>query len=215
MLGSKTDKKNIELIKLLAQLRDHIDIHRIIGLNVDALRNSDISSAFLGYLQKAAQESLAIYFCKIFESSTRHDLNSISGIIAALPLTALPVEQRSELFAFGKKYGNDANPSEANSYLKETCEHFYKIHSGSLNRLKEFRDTIGAHSDSNAAIEALPSHAEFEILYTFAADFYSLVSRCVINSGPAIVPREAGRGLIILLKSMGVQNAKADFDDYE
>lgn len=51
MLGSKTDKKNIELIKLIAQLRDHIDIHRIIGLNVDSLRNSDISNAFIGYLQ--------------------------------------------------------------------------------------------------------------------------------------------------------------------
>jgi hypothetical protein len=89
MLGTKTDKKNIELIKLLAQLRDHIDIHRIIGLNVDSLRNSDISNAFIGYLQKAAQESLAIYFCKIFESSTRNELNSIPGIIGSLPPTAL------------------------------------------------------------------------------------------------------------------------------
>jgi hypothetical protein len=33
MLGSKTNEQNIELIKLLAQLRDHIDIERIIGLN--------------------------------------------------------------------------------------------------------------------------------------------------------------------------------------
>jgi hypothetical protein len=32
MHGSKTDEKNIQLLKLLAQLRDHIDIHRIIGL---------------------------------------------------------------------------------------------------------------------------------------------------------------------------------------
>lgn len=77
MIGSETDNKNIELLKLLAQLRDHIDIHRIIGLNVEALRKSEISHAFLGYLQKTAQESLALYFCKIFEPSKAYNLNSI------------------------------------------------------------------------------------------------------------------------------------------
>ena len=47
MLGSKTDKKNIELSKLLYQLREDIDIERIIGLNVVALRNSEISNALV------------------------------------------------------------------------------------------------------------------------------------------------------------------------
>lgn len=116
MLGTKTDKKNIELIKLVAQLRDHIDIHRIIGLNVDSLRNSDISNAFIGYLQKAAQESLAIYFCKIFESSTRNELNSISGIIDSLPPTARSWTEIS-VFCFREKvwerYG--AHRSEVSS----------------------------------------------------------------------------------------------------
>ena len=212
MLGTKTDKKNIELIKLLAQLRDHIDIHRIIGLNVDSLRNSDISNAFIGYLQKAAQESLAIYFCKIFESSTRNELNSIPGIIGSLPPTALSVDQRSAFFAFGKKYGNDAEPMEAKSHLKETVGLFYGIHSGTLDRLKEFRDTIGAHSDSKTALDSLPSHAEFETLYSFAADFYGLVSRFVINAGPAMVPRRAAKGLVKLMVSMGVKAPRFDFD---
>jgi AbiU2 len=212
MLGTKTDKKNIELIKLVAQLRDHIDIHRIIGLNVDSLQSSDISNAFIGYLQKAAQESLAIYFCKVFESSTRNELNSISGIIDSLPPTTLTLEQRSAFFAFGKKYGNDTEPTEAKSHFKETFGLFCVIHSGTLDRLKEFRDTIGAHSDSKAAIDFLPSHAEFEILYSFAADFYGLVSRFVINAGPAMVPRQAGKGLVKLMESMGVKAPKFDFD---
>ena len=73
MRDPKTDEKNIQLLRLLAQLRDHIDIHRIIGLNVGALREGQISGALLGYLQKSAHESLAIYICKIFESSTRND----------------------------------------------------------------------------------------------------------------------------------------------
>lgn len=212
MLGSKTDKKNIELIKLIAQLRDHIDIYRIIGLNFGALHNSDISKAFLGYLQKAAHESLAIYFCKIFESSKQHDLNSISGIIKSLPPAAISDEQRSGFYAFGRKYGNDADPEKLQAYLIETFGIFCGSHSEALNRLKEFRDTIGAHGDSKATIESLPSLAEFEILYSFAVDFYSLVCRCLINSGPAIVPRRAGRGLVRLMESMGVQTPQFDFD---
>jgi hypothetical protein len=212
MLGTKTDKKNIELLKLVAQLRDHIDIHRIIGLNVDSLQNSDISNVFIGYLQKVAQESLAIYFCKIFESSTRNELNSISGIVDSLPQTTLALEQRAAFFAFGKKYGNDTEPTEAKSHLKQTFSLFCDIHSGTLDGLKEFRDTIGAHSDSKAAIDSLPSHAEFETLYSFAADFYGLVSRSVINAGPAMVPRQAGKGLVKLMESMGVKAPKFDFE---
>lgn len=212
MLGTKTDKKNIELIKLIAQLRDHIDIHRIIGLNVDSIRNSDISDAFVAYLQKAAQESLAIYCCKIFESSTRNELNSIPGIVDSLPPTALALGQRTALVVFGRKYGNDTEPTEAKSHLKKTFGLFCDTHSGTLDRLKEFRDTIGAHSDSKANLDSLPSHAEFEILYSFAVDFYGLVSRFIINAGPAMVPRQAGKGLVKLMESMGVQAPKFDFD---
>lgn len=106
MLGTKTDKKNIELIKLIAQLRDHIDIYRIIGLNGDSLRNSDISNAFIVYLQKAAQESLAIYCCKIFESSTSyrfvahilpilaHHSRTVSGESA---ITTVPCSELSKI----------------------------------------------------------------------------------------------------------------------
>ena len=42
MRNTKTDDKNIQLLKLIAQLRDHIDLHRIIGLNATELRDRDI-----------------------------------------------------------------------------------------------------------------------------------------------------------------------------
>jgi len=213
MHKTKTDGKNSALLELVAQLRDHIDLHRIIGLNVDTLRNSDISGPFLGYLQKSAHESLAIYICKIFESPTRNELNSIPGIIESLPLTRLSDEQKREFAAFGKRYGNYSDPTEARAYLKGTLGLFCGIHSESLDRLKEFRDTIGAHSDSKAAIKSLPSHAEFEILFSFANDFYKVVSRSINNAGPALVLRTVGRGFVRLIECMGVQAAKFDFDE--
>lgn len=74
MLNSKADAKNIQLLKMLAQLRDNIDVHRIIGLNVRELQESQISGALLGYLQKSAHESLALYIPKVFEVLSRNDL---------------------------------------------------------------------------------------------------------------------------------------------
>jgi AbiU2 len=213
MRTPKTDDKNIELSKLLTQLRAHIDLERIIALNDAALRDGKISRAFLGYLQKTALESLAIYFCKIFESSTRNDLNSIPGIIESLPAIRLSEVQKGQFAAFGKKYGNYVAPIEARSYLKASFGLFCGIHCDSLDRLKEFRDTVGAHSDSEASIDALPSHAEFETFFGFANDFYELVSRSVNNVGPGMIPRTVGHGYIRIMESMGYEGLRFDFDE--
>lgn len=215
MHGSKTDKKNIQLLKLLAQLRDHIDLHRIIGLNVETLREGRISDALLGYLQKSAHESLAIYICKIFETSPRNDLNSIPGIIKSIPAAPVSDIQRGELAAFGKKYGHEDAPADAKSYLQDTFGQFRTAHSDSLDRLKAFRDTIGAHSDYHANITSLPSHAEFETLFSFAKDFYEVVSRSIIGVGPAVIPRRVGSGFMKLIESLGVQTPQFDFEDEE
>ena len=102
----KADAKNYKLIVLIAKLRDHIDMHRIIGLNVRALHETDISHALLGYLPKSAQESLALYICKIYQSSTRNELNSIPASIEAVPVTALSGAKKAKFAALGAKYGN-------------------------------------------------------------------------------------------------------------
>lgn len=213
MRNSKSDKKNLELLKLIAQLRDHIDIYRIIGLNIAALRETDISGAFLGYFQKTAQESLAIYVCKIYEAPTRNELNSIPGIIESLPLIRLSTIQQREFAIFGKRYENGSEPTEARSYLRGTFGLFCGLHHESLEQLKKFRDTIGAHSDSKADSKALPSLAEFEIFYSFARDFYGLVSHSICNVGPALVPGQAGPGFLKMIQMLGVQAAKFDFDE--
>jgi hypothetical protein len=210
---TKTDQKNYRLIELIAQLREHIDMHRIIGLNVAALHRTDVSHALLGYLQKSAQESLAMYICKIYESSIRNELNSIPAIIDSHSETRLSEAQKQEFSAFGRKYQNHAEATEAKSYLKGTFGLFCGIHSRSLDRLKEFRDKIGAHSDAKANIKELPSHDEFEALYSFAYDFYALVSRSLNDVGPATVPRSVGRGFIRLATSRGAEDLKFDFEE--
>jgi len=215
MLNTKPDAKNIQLLRMLAQLRDHIDMHRIIGLNVRELQESQISGALLGYLQKSAQESLAIYISKVFEASSRNDLNSIPGIIESVPAMPVTETQGRKLTDFGRKYGLYGAPVDARSYLKDTLIRFRDAHSESLSRLKEFRDTIGAHSDYDANITSLPSHAEFEALFGFAKDFYEVVSDSLIGSGPAVIPRAVGHGFVRLVRDLGVKHARFDFEGNE
>jgi len=154
-------------------------------------------------MQKSALESLAIYICKIYEASTRNELDSIPGIIESLHVTPLSDTLRPAFAAYGRKYGNHAEPLEAKSYLKGTFGLFCGMHSASLECLKEFRDKVGAHSDSTAKNRDLPSHSEFELLFAFAPDFRRLVARSLLRLAPPAVPRGAGPGLVELLKSMG------------
>ena len=215
MLNSKADAKNIELLRLLAQLRDHIDVHRIIGLNVRELEDSQISGALLGYLQKSAHESLALYITKIYEASSQNDLNSIPGIIKSIPTVPVTEMQGRRLAEFGGKYGHDAVPEDARSYLADALARFRDAHSKPLGRLKEFRNTIGAHSDYRVSITSLPSHAEFEILFGFAKDFYEVVSGSIIGNVPTLISRAVGHGFVKLIGALGLQHPRFDFEDGE
>jgi hypothetical protein len=166
----------------------------------------------MGHLQKSAQESAALIICKVFESSQRNDLNSIPGVIESLPSTPIKDSQAAEFTAFGKKYGNYSKPREAKEFLLGTFGLFCGIHFRALDRFKEFRDKIGAHSDFNAKISELGSLNDFEAFFSFANDFYRVVSHSIHRIEPAEVESRVGRGLVRLLKSMGIPDPKFDFE---
>ena len=79
------DKRNTQLGYMLKRLRQNIDIDRIIGLNEDTLRESSIGNPFIGYLQEQARCFIALDISKIYEKQKHHPLNSISGVISAIP----------------------------------------------------------------------------------------------------------------------------------
>ena len=211
-MNPKTDRKNVELRRLVGHLRDHIDVHRIIGINHNALKASAISNVLLGHVQRSALESAALILCKIYESSARNDLNSIPGIIESLPSTLLDERQKSEFSSFGSKHGNDSRPTDARDFLKETLRLFCGTHSSSLEQFKEFRDKIGAHSEFNATLEAVGSHDDLETFFDFANDFYRLVSHSIHGVEAASVESRVGRGLVRLIESMGIADPRFDFE---
>lgn len=211
MLGSKTDKKNFQLRGQLVRLRHHIDVDRIIGLNVDAITSSKLSNELFGHLQNSAVEALAIHLCKIYESSQRNDLSSIPGIIESLTPTPVSTESRPRFEAFGRRYGDGAPVGDSKSLLQGTFGFFAGLHSAPLSQLRVFRDKIGAHAEYNARPAGLPTHAELEELYSFAYDFYAIVSRDIVGVSPAQLPSNVGKGLIALLNEFGLDGVQFDF----
>ena len=81
--GTDLDKRNTQLGYMLKRLHQNIDIDRIIGLNVDPLRESTISQPLIGYLQQQAKCFIALDISKIYEKQKHHPLNSINGVISA------------------------------------------------------------------------------------------------------------------------------------
>ena len=213
MRDTKTDFKNIALAKLLLQLRGDIDLHRLIGLNLKSLRRSKISNALLGHLQNLAHGSIAICICKMLEESKRNELDSIPAIIESLPPLTISAEKAKKIEEFGSRYGNSCSLIEVKSYLRGTLGLFVGMHSRTFERLKKYRDKIGAHSESQVRKDSLPSHAEFEEIYTFAEDFYEVVSRNIINVSPVTFRGHVGKGFFKLMESMGLETLLFDFED--
>ncbi len=213
MRNTKTDNKNIALAKRVQQLRNDIDLHRLIGLNVNMLKKSGISNSLLGHIQNLALGSVAICICKIYEDSKRNDLDSIPDIIDSLPKLKLTVEQQRKLIGFGTRYGNSSKLTEPKSYLQGTLGLFMGIHSETFQSMKKYRDKIGAHSESKAKIVKLPSHGEFEVFFSFAKDFYEIISEIIINVGSAQFGRQVGNGFFKLMKSVGIKEPVFDFEE--
>ena len=213
MRDTKTDFKNIALAKLLQQLRGDIDLHRLIGLNLKTLRRSNVSNALLGHLQKLAHGSIAICICKMFEESKRNELDSIPAIIDSLPSQTLCTDRVKKIEEFGSRYGNSCHLIDTKSYLQGTLGLFVGMHSSTFERLKKNRDKLGAHSESGAEIDSLPSHVEFETICTFAEEFYEVVSRNIIDVGPAAIQGCVGKGFFKLMESMGLEDPLFDFQD--
>lgn len=213
MRDTKTDFKNIAIAKLLLQLRGDIDLHRLIGLNIKSLRRSNINNALLGHLQGLAHGSIAICICKMFEESKRNELDSIPAIIDSLPPHTISSENAKKIEEFGSRYGNSCNLIDAKSYLRGTLGLFAGMHSSTFEKLKKYRDKIGVHSESRVKIDFLPSHTEFETIYTFAKEFYEVVSRNIIDVGPAAIQGYVGKGFFKLMESMGLEDPLFDFQD--
>lgn len=207
----KVDQKNISVAKQVLNLRNHIDVHRIIALNVEAISQSKAPNTFFGHIQYSSLEQIAIGFSRLFEYSNRNELDSLPAILRILPEKNDPRTIQA-VRKFGEKYGNFNRVELTNSHVRGTYALFIEIHSMTIERLREYRDKKGAHRESNKTIESLPSHDDFEALLEFIEEFYKIVSDYFLDIGPALIGRKVGFGLKKILEQLGVDEPKYDFE---
>jgi hypothetical protein len=71
LLGSSIDQKNIELAKTLFCLRQDMDVHCLIAVNVPKIEANGIGTLFFGHVQKRMIESIVLAICKLYEDYMR------------------------------------------------------------------------------------------------------------------------------------------------
>jgi len=124
MIGTDTDKKHTALAVLVYELRQDIDLYRLIGLNAKQLKEKGVSKNLLGHIQSLAHRSIAVCVCKIFEDSNRYELNSIPRIIESLPTGKPNKRQEQKLSEFAMRYKNSSMVNETQAYLRDTLDTF-------------------------------------------------------------------------------------------
>ena len=146
MRNKKPDKKNILLAKTLYELRQAIDVHRVIGLNGEALGDK-AGKSYLYQTQAFAEKIITLNICKVYEYEKRYPLNSISGIIVSLPDKIYRHSVIRQVKAFCSKYGEGRKSERSVVLLRRTLRRFKADHRKSLRRLKAYRDKQVAHSE--------------------------------------------------------------------
>ena len=166
------DKRNTQLGYMLKRLSQNIDIDRIIGLNEDTLRESGIGNPFIGYLQEQARCFIALDISKIYEKQKHHPLNSISGVISAIPDYVKPDDKIQHINEFFKDHGIQTSKSDyLKIILQESLSQIEDRYKNELENLRKFRNTYIAHSDSGFSSATLASHNDYEALLNFAYNF--------------------------------------------
>ena len=208
-MRNQLDQKNISLAKTLFHLRQNIDIHRIIGLNKSYLADTPLPSAFLGHLQQQCLICIALDMCKVYEPQKRYPLNSIPGILGALGKAEAPPEFDKEADKFCSKYGvKYCNSPES---MQAVFTQFLANHARAIEVMKTVRDKYAAHSEYSFSPDALPSHNEFELLWTFGRDFYECISLGWIGVNPALFSRHASMSFFRHIESVTGKKLRFDF----
>ncbi len=216
-MKNKLDSKNIELTKILFDLKQALDLHTLIGLNTDKI-NKKAGKVFFAYVQRIAMKSYVIDICKIYEEKKKNKLNSLPSIIDFIQGSKVKPLYPELAIQFIKNNGekivkNDYFGGPFNAILLK----FRKDNKAEFKKLKTVRDSKIAHSEDSQRknIKNLPSYDSMEKLLHFAVDFYSLIHETYIGGYP--VPHKRDKrvfaSLHTILKQLGYINIKTEFDD--
>ena len=213
-MGTQIDKKNIGLAKLLAGLRDDLDIYCLISVNADNINKRGIGKLFFGHVQHRAIENISLCIYKIYESQKKYELNSIVGILRHLDQVESKALNEPEVIYFIQKYEGPLELEDKISALEKTFKSFRNRFKDDLKRFETFRHKKVAHSQYSITIKSIPSYYVMQQLFNFAVDFYELVSSAFIRVIPANLRnrQRVKASLKGLLQELGIKDIKDNME---
>ena len=214
--GDKIDIKNIGLVKVLYLLRSDLDTYTLINLNVDKINIKGRGKAFWTYVRNLSISSIALGISRVYEVEKHNELYSLPGLIRMIENQNLVPLNRERSQRFFSNYGHFASPGNVSSEfnLKNVVDGFIASKNEELSSFKTFRDKVIAHGEFGAEIDALPSYAEMEQLFSFAKSFYYVVSSDYIGVGPADLDSNQylKAGLKAILKELLGGNIESEWE---
>jgi hypothetical protein len=215
LIGSKMDKKNIELSKNLYWLRHELDVYCLIGANGNNITKMGIGKNFFLFLQKSCVDLITLNICKIYENEKTNDLNSIEGVLKHIEHEKTSGLESSHVEAFIQKHGHRLHKGELlTDALSLTVAAFKSQYHEQLDRFRTCRDKKIAHSEYGVNIDSLPSFHDMEQLFNFGLDFYMLVSRAFISVGPCDLnnDRRVKASFKKILQKLGLEEIKMEME---
>jgi hypothetical protein len=212
LIGTPIDHKNIDLVKLLYELRQDIDTYCLISINVDSIKLRGVGNIFFWHLRNLVIKSIALNICNIYEYKDKYELYSIHGVIGHLHKEAKTTLDDSKLKEFIEKYNGSLTSNNHIFAIESTIKGFRKRYKDELNRFKTFRDKKVAHSEFGFTDYSLPSYDVMEKLFCFGADFYELVSASFVGVVPHNLKEQGPvkTSLKRLFQELGIKDIKTD-----
>ena len=219
MVKCKLDDKNIGLTKILFDLKQSLDLYKLIALNASEINAKGTGKSFFATTQRLAIKSYVIDICKIFEEKKRYELNSIPEILTFIQEKQIIPIDFDPIKDFAIKNGITINQNS--NYFKELnyiLDNFLAENKEDFKRYKAFRDKKIAHTeDTKDRFDTLPSYDVMEKLLFFAIDFYEMIHEAYIGGIPVNHKNDKRcfDSLHKLLGKVGHNDIKVDFDRNE
>ncbi len=212
---NKLDTKNIELTKILYNLKQSLDLYRLISVNASKI-NKNAGKLFLAHAQFLALDSIVLGICKVFEENKKNKLNSIPSIIDFIQGSKVTPKHPDVIENYIRSKGEKITKRlYYGAPLKRILQDFKNKNKRHFDRFKLHRDSSVAHADDNPySRKPLPSYDAMEKAIFFGIDFYSMIHEAFVGGCPVDhrADKRVFASLYTVLNKLEIENIKKDFD---
>ena len=186
-MSKKLDGKNIELSKILFEMKQNLDIYKAIGLNAKSINLKGSGKTFFGIAQRNALRLYIVDVCKIFEERKNNKLNSLPEIIDFIKNNQIELIDFKPICKFVQS--NDKSTTREDDYLEilsEILGEFKEKNKNIFKFYKTLRDKKLVHAEDISRLQknSSPTFCEMERLLLFGVAFYSMIHKAFIGGCP-------------------------------